>query len=117
MANIRSPLLYLQDILESIQHIEEYISEISEQEFLNNQEKQDAVIRRLEIIGQAVKKIPEDIKNEFSSVPWKQIAGMRDVVIHEYFGVSASLIYKTITSDLLLLKETVETIISNKKTQ
>jgi len=51
MANIRSPLLYLQDILESIQHIEEYISEISEQEFLNNQEKQDAVIRRLEIIG------------------------------------------------------------------
>jgi uncharacterized protein with HEPN domain len=107
--------LYLQDILESILNIEQYISDITEQEFIQNQEKQDAVIRRLEIIGEAVKKVPEEIKNEFDNVPWKQIAGMRDVVIHEYFGVSASLIYKTVTSDLFLLKETVETIISNNK--
>jgi uncharacterized protein with HEPN domain len=115
MADKRSPLLYLQDILESILNIEQYISDITEQEFIQNQEKQDAVIRRLEIIGEAVKKVPEEIKNEFNNIPWKQIAGMRDVVIHEYFGVSASLIYKTVTSDLFLLKETVETIISNNK--
>lgn len=117
MVNKRSLLLYLEDILESIQIIENYIGDITEHEFLNNQEKQDAIVRRLEIIGEAVKKIPEGVRNKYPSIPWRQIAGMRDVVIHEYFGVSALLIYNTITSDLLVLKGTIETMIDSEKTQ
>jgi len=115
MDNKRNLLLYLEDILESIKSIEDYIKDTSEHEFLDNQEKQDAVIRRLEIIGEAVKKVPEEIRQKYPSVPWRQIAGMRDVVIHEYFGVSVSLIYKTITSDLFRLKETVTAIIQNEQ--
>ena len=93
MANKRSLLWYLEDILESIRNIENYVNDITEQEFITNQEKQDAVIRRLEIIGEAVKKIPENIRGKYTEVPWRQISGMRDVVIHEYFGVSSTLIY------------------------
>ena len=107
MANKRSLLLYLEDISVSIQNIENYVNDITEQEFITNQEKQDAVIRRLEIIGEAVKKSPENIRGKYTEVPWRQISGMRDVVIHEYFGVSSTLIYKTATSDLSLLKETI----------
>lgn len=113
MGKGRNILLYLDDILESIQKIESYISEIAEQEFISDHEKQDAVIRRLEIIGEAVKKIPDDIRDQYADIPWRQIAGMRDVVIHEYFGVSPALIYKTVTTDLIVLKQTVQRIIED----
>ena len=68
MANKRSLLLYLEDILVSIQNIENYVNDITEQEFITNQEKQDAVIRRLEIIGETVKKIPENIRGKYGDV-------------------------------------------------
>ena len=109
----RNILLYLDDILESIQKIESYISEIAEEEFIADQEKQDAVVRRLEIIGEAVKKIPDDVRDQYSNVRWRQIAGLRDVVIHEYFGVSPALIYKTATSELLVLKLTIQQMIED----
>ena len=117
MAKGRNILLYLDDIFESIQKIELYISEITEQEFINGQEKQDAIIRRLEIIGEAVKKIPDNIRNQYPDVPWRQIAGLRDVVIHEYFGVSPALIYKTATSDLLVLKLTTQQMIEDNSSK
>ena len=113
MAKRRNVLLYLNDILESIQKIESYIKEITEQEFIYDEEKQDAVIRRLEIIGEAVKKLPDELRSQYTKVPWRQIAGLRDVVIHEYFGVSPALIYKTVTSDLPALKLTVRQIIED----
>jgi uncharacterized protein with HEPN domain len=78
-----------------------------------DQEKQDVVVRRLEIIGEAVKKIPDDVKDQYPIVPLRQIAGHRDVVIHEYFGVSPALIYKTATSDLIAFKQTIQQIIDD----
>ena len=113
MAKGRNILLYLDDILESIQKIESYIHEIAEQEFSSDQEKQDAVIRRLEIIGEVVKKIPDEVRSQYPKVPWRQIAGLRDIVIHEYFGVSPSLIYRTATSDLPTLKLTIQLMIKD----
>ncbi len=79
----RDTNIYLADIIESIEKIEKYLAEISETEFYTDEEKQDAVIRRLEIIGKAVKKLPDDFREVHTQIPWKKIAGMRDIMIHE----------------------------------
>jgi uncharacterized protein with HEPN domain len=73
---------YIQDILESIEAIEEYVQFTTEEQFYRNRQVQDAVLRRLEIIGEAVKNLDEDFKNRYPEIPWKKIAGLRDVLIH-----------------------------------
>jgi uncharacterized protein with HEPN domain len=103
----RTLQIYFDDILDSILRIENYIEGIKKDEFEHNEEKQDAVIRRLEIIGEAIKHIPDNIREKHPDIPWKQIAGLRDVVIHEYFGVSISRIWKVLVNDLGKLKETI----------
>lgn len=100
----------LSDILESIELIESYTSDITEKEFEQNTEKQDAIIRRLEIIGEAIKQVPTQWRSEFPNIPWREIAGMRDILIHEYFGVSLGLIWSTAVSDMPKLKETIQQI-------
>lgn len=110
----RKPDVYLQDILESIQQIEEYLDGVNESEFYQNSEKQDAVLRRLEIIGEAVKHISEDIRNEYDEVPWRKIAGMRDIIIHEYFGVTLSMIWVVTQRDLPDLKSKIKAIINDQ---
>jgi len=112
--NKRKPDVYLQDILESIQQIEEYLDGINENEFYQNSEKQDAVLRRLEIIGEAVKHISDDIRNEYDQIPWRKIAGMRDIIIHEYFGVTLSMIWVVTQRDLPDLKSKIKDIINDQ---
>ncbi len=110
----RKPDVYLQDILESIQQIEEYLDGVKENEFYQNSEKQDAVLRRLEIIGEAVKHISDDIRDEYDEVPWRKIAGMRDIIIHEYFGVTLSMIWVVTQRDLPDLKSKIKEIITDQ---
>lgn len=85
----------IQHILESIDLIESYTAKISKAEFLKSLQLQDAVMRRLEIIGEASKKIPARLKEQYPGIPWKRIAGMRDILIHEYFGVDMELTWVT----------------------
>jgi uncharacterized protein with HEPN domain len=106
----RNLKVYLDDILESIQQIEEYLDGVSEKEFYKDQVRQDAVLRRLEIIGEAVKQIPDGIRNNYKDVPWRKIAGMRDVIIHQYFGIMLSRVWVAIQRDLPELKMNIQEI-------
>ncbi|MEM7816824.1 MAG: DUF86 domain-containing protein [Candidatus Aenigmatarchaeota archaeon] len=101
----KDPKIFIEHILESIEIIQNYLKGLSKKEFLNSKEKQDAVIRRIEVIGEAVKNIPNEIKKKYPKIPWKNIAGMRDVLIHQYFGVDLELTYKTAKKDLVDLKK------------
>lgn len=85
--------VYIEDVMESISKIEEYTKTLSRDDFFSNTQVQDAVLRRLEIMGEAVKNIPDDFRDRYPKIPWRRIAGMRDVLIHAYFGVNLDRIW------------------------
>jgi len=99
--------VFVEHVMESIEKIEEYMGGMSKEEFLGDSRTQDAVMRRLEIMGEAVKNIPSEFRDEYPKIPWKQIAGMRDILIHEYFGVNIERVWKTIKTDLPELKQKI----------
>lgn len=90
----------IEDILESIQKIQKYTRGMSFREFEENGMVIDAVIRNFGIIGEAAKHIPDDIQSHCPGIPWRAIADMRNVMIHEYFGISLRIIWDTIQNDL-----------------
>ena len=98
---------YFEDILVSISKIERYTNGMSKESFKQNEMVMDAVVRNLEVIGEAVKKIPEDIKLEYDTVSWRKIAGLRDILIHEYFGVNINIIWDVIENKVHELKSVV----------
>ncbi len=101
----RDMRLYIEDIFDSITKIQQYTQTIDEQDFLDNTQIQDAVLRRLEIIGEAVKNIPQSFRDKYPRIPWKNIAGLRDILIHEYFGVNQRRAWKVAKEDILDLKQ------------
>lgn len=104
----KDPKIFLQHILESISEIEKDIKDVPENKFLKSIQIQDAVIRRLEIIGEAAKNIPGDLKKQYALVPWKKISGSRDVLIHDYFEVDIESVWDTITKDIPKLKKEIK---------
>jgi uncharacterized protein with HEPN domain len=97
-------------IMESIELIEKYTKNISEEDFTRSIQVQDAVARRLEIIGEAIGKFPKEIKKQNPDVRWDEIYGMRNFLIHEYFGVSVHLVWNTVLQDIPKLKEQMKRI-------
>ncbi len=106
----RLPKLYVEDILTSIEKIEEYTNNLSFENFSSNQMIIDAVVRNLEIIGEAARNIPESFTDKYSELPWSSMVTMRNKVIHEYFGVDHDILWKTIAEDLPKLKEQIKQI-------
>ena len=96
--------VYIKHILESISIIETYLNEVPKEQFLESSQIQDAVIRRLEIIGEAVRNIPDGFRDKHPDIPWREITGMRNILIHEYFGVDLELTWTTVKVNLPDLK-------------
>jgi len=108
---MRDYTIYLKDILAAIQSIEEFIAGMDLDSFQGDDKTTSAVIRKLEIIGEAVKQLPDEIRQKHPEVPWKEMAGMRDRLIHFYFGVDYHLVWKAITERLPQVKQKIEKVL------
>jgi uncharacterized protein with HEPN domain len=104
----RGNLERLADIQEAIKRIEHYTKDLTYQAFLKDTKTQDAVVRNLEIIGEAVKNLSTDFRRKHKNIDWKQIAGFRDRLIHDYFGVNWDILWNVVTEKLPELKEQIE---------
>lgn len=112
----RSWILRIQDILHSIEKISHYLEKITLAEFRKNNLIQDAVVRNFEIIGEASKHIPSTVKIRFPNIPWKEMNGMRNILIHEYFDMESDIVWHTAKKHLPELKRLLTEIPTQKPT-
>src|SRR3989344_2723312 len=103
----RTADLLVVDILENISLIEKSIESVKKKDFLLSPDLRDATLRRLEVIGEAVKNMPVSFKEKYSQIPWKRIAGFRDIVIHTYFRIDTDIIWNVIKKDIPPLKQKI----------
>ncbi len=103
--------LYLLHIRDAILRIEQYAS-VGQSEFLAQSHWQDAIIRQLEIIGEASKRLSHELRSANPAVPWRRVAGLRDVLIHDYMGVDLEAVWSVVENGIPTLKETVEKLLS-----
>jgi len=96
----RADIEFANDILEAIQRISRYLGNLSYDDFLKDTKTQDAVIRNIEIIGEAAKGVTEELRAKYPHIPWKSMAGMRDRLIHHYFGVNLDIVWQVISEEL-----------------
>ncbi len=112
---IRNVELYVKDIVEFMERAEEYIDGYSIEEFLNDKKTSDAVIRFIEVIGEASKNIPHTIRREFPSIPWRDMAGMRNKVIHSYFVVDFENVWLVVKEDIPIIKPKIKEVLDYVK--
>jgi len=102
---------YIEDIISATGKVMDFVKNISYEEFIQDDKTVFAVVRALEIIGEAAKNIPDDIRKNYPEIPWKDMAGMRDKVIHEYFGVKLSIVWRAVKEEIPPLKPIFEKIL------
>lgn len=105
--------LFLDDIYSALLKIENYTQELDFNKFQQDNKTIDAVIRNFEILGEATKQIPSNIRSKYSKVPWKEMAGMRDKLVHAYFGVDIDVLWETIIKRIPELKNQIQEIIDD----
>ena len=103
--------IFIRHILDEIEKIKKSLVNISKESFMKDSNLKDATVRRIEIIGEAVKNLPADYKNRHKNIPWKDIAGMRDKLMHHYFGVDFDKVWEVVQKDVPILKKEIEIII------
>ena len=106
---------YLRHILDAISRIEEYTKGIEYEDFMDDHLIQDGVIRQIEIIGEATKRLSDEIPEKYQDIPWKDMAGMRDKLIHDYLGVDMDAVWETVEGDIPLLKNKLKDLIKRAK--
>ena len=99
---------YLQDILDAVNDIERFVADMSYEQFIKDKKTLNAVVRSIEVIGEASKRLPLSLKAKNSELPWKEITGMRDKLIHAYFGMDTETIWKTVKENIPQLKQTIK---------
>lgn len=104
----RDFMLYLDDIVESIKNIFLYIGDMDYKTFAADQKTVDAVVRNLEIIGEASRNLPAEQKQSMNNIEWKKIVGLRNMLVHEYFGINKQIVWDIVQTKLLTLKSTCE---------
>ncbi len=105
--------LFVEDMLEAMNKIERYTKGMSSNEFEGSEVVVDAVIRNLEVIGEAAKNIPEEIKEKYPDIPWNRIIGLRNIAIHEYFGIDLNIIWEIVTNNLPETKPKIESMLKS----
>lgn len=105
--------LYLDDILESIVLIEEFTAYMDFDQFFTDEKTKNAVVKRIEIIGEATKNIPKNIRDKYPDLPWKQMARMRDKLSHEYFGIRYDIVWKVVKKRLPEIKLHIKRILKD----
>lgn len=104
----RNITLYIKDILQNIRYIESFIKNMSYEEFVSDRKTSYAVVRCIEIIGEAAKNIPDDIREKYPDIPWKKMAGMRDKISHFYFGIDMKKVWLTVERDIPRIKPMIK---------
>ena len=106
---------YLHDILDSVNDVESFIDDMSFEEFVKDRKTKNAVVRSIEIIGEASKKLPAPLREKYAELPWKEIIGMRDKLIHGYSGVDYETVWKTTKENLPLLKKVIQKMLKDQE--
>ena len=106
---------YLEDILQECNYLLKRSANFTYEEFIENEDLKRAFIRSLEVIGEAAKKIPQEIRDKYPDIPWREIAGMRDKLVHEYFGISYEIVWKTIKEDIPFLERKIEEVLREER--
>lgn len=111
----RNVLLYMRDIMDNMRDVEEFIQGMSYEQFAVDKRTVNAVLRSIEVIGEATKNVPDDVRAGYPQIPWKEMAGMRDKVIHFYFGVDKEIIWLVAKDRIPALQPLIESIVRDLK--
>jgi len=111
---MRPEKLFLMDIVEAADYIAQFIAEVDYHDFLTDELRKSAVLKKVEVIGEAIKNIPKDFLPHHSEIDWSGFARMRDRTVHGYFGVNYSIVWETVTQEIPLLREQVAEILAQE---